>query len=375
MSNIFYNSYDLFINPSFKKQRNKIPGGESFSSFFQIFSDNITCLDRTGSITIPIKTKLLSHLNLPDFTTINKSFEEICDDRAKQILKKCEDSNKKLAIMYSGGIDSTLILCSILKNATEKQLKSVFVLLSEHSMMENKNFYYDHVIKKFNCMSSYRFVSILGNDDYLLITGDNADQLFGSQVNDQFTVNKNYKQLFNPIGNMEGHIIDFFKMRLSENNKQFAEPMWLLLKKITESSPVEIDTVYKFFWWINFTTKWQSVYVRILPFANNIKKIKLEENYTTFYHTEEFQLWSLNNTDKFVKENQNSVKFISKEYIYNFNKDSDYLKKPKIGSLAQMAKRKQVPLFLTEDMEASNNWPEETELNCNNDFVNMYNLI
>ena len=371
MNIIFYNSYDLFLNPSLKPHREKIPGSEQFSSFFQIFSDNITCIDRTGVITTPLKTKLLTHLKMPEYSNFNKSFEEICDDRTKQILKKCEEENKKLAVMYSGGIDSTLMMCSLLKNGSEKQLKNVIVLLSELSIMENKNFYTNYIIKKFNCVSSYTFVNILGNDDYLLITGDNADQIFGSQINDHFTMNRKYQEVFNTIDSMEGHIIDFFKGRLLPKNKKYAESMFLLFKKLSDSCPVELNNVYKFFWWINFTTKWQSVYVRILPFSKNINSIKPEENFTTFYHTKEFQLWALNNTDNFVKDSQNTVKYIAKEYIYDFNKDSDYLKKLKIGSLWQVARRKQVPLFLTENMETSNNWPEETELNCNNDFVNM----
>jgi hypothetical protein len=375
MNIIFYNSYDLFLNPSLKTCREKIPGAEQFSSFFQIFSDNITCIDRSGVITTPLKTKLLTHLRIPEYSNFNKSFEEICDDRAKEILKKCEEQNKKLAVMYSGGIDSTLMLCSLLKNGSENQLKNVFVLLSELSIMENKNFYNNYIIKKFNCVSSYAFVNILGNDDYLLITGDNADLIFGSQMNDHFTMNRNYREVFNPIDDMQGHIIDFFKGRLLPKNKKYAESMFLLFKKITDSCPVELDNVYKFFWWISFTTKWQSVYVRILPFSKNINNIKLEENFTTFYHTKEFQLWSLNNTNNFVKDSQDTVKYIAKDYIYNFNKDSDYLKKLKIGSLGQVARRKSVPLLLSEDFQVINDWPDSDLFNYDNDFVSMANLI
>jgi hypothetical protein len=368
---IFYNSYDIFLNDLNKEKMNSIPGGVEFSSYFQIFSMNISCFDRSGVMKTPMKVELLPHMKIPEYRIFEKSYEQICDDRAKEILNQCEQNNKKLAVMYSGGIDSTLVLCSILKVATKKQLNMVVVLLSSESIIENKNFYYQYIIKNFECVSSYKFPYYLGNDEYLFISGENADQLFGSQVCGQFAYGKDYNILLNPIENMEGHIIDFFNKRLSTSHKKYKEGIFNIFKKIVEKSPIEIDNVYKFFWWINFTTKWQSVYVRLLPFSNNIGNIKLQENYTTFYCTEEFQLWSLNNSNSFVKDTIDSVKYISKDYIYNFNKDLDYLKKPKVGSLTNLTRRKSIPLTLDKNMNYSYDWPDETNYNLTNDFKDL----
>jgi hypothetical protein len=368
---IFYNSYDIFVNHLNREKLNIIPGGAEFSSFFQIFSMNISCFDRSGVMKTPMNVKLLPHMKLPEYRIFKKSYEQICDDRAKELLNQCEQNNKKLAVMYSGGIDSTLILCSLLKVATKKQLDMVVVLLSDESIKENNNFYYQYVIKNFECVSSYKFPYYLGNDGYLFISGENADQLFGSQVCDEFVYGKNYNILFNSIENTEGHIIDFFDKKLFDSHKKYKEGVFNIFKKIVEKCPIEIDTVYKFFWWINFTTKWQSVYVRLLPFANDTTSIKPQENYTTFYCTEEFQLWSLNNSNCFVKDTKDSAKYISKEYIYNFNKDLDYLKKPKVGSLTHLARRKSIPLILDENMNSSYDWPKEEYYNQNNDFVDL----
>ena len=44
--------------------------------------------------------------------------------------------------MYSGGIDSTLIMVSLLKVATDKELKeNVIVLLTQASIFENESFF------------------------------------------------------------------------------------------------------------------------------------------------------------------------------------------------------------------------------------------
>ena len=104
----------------------------------------------------------------------------------------------------------------------------------------------------------------------------------------------------------------------------------------------ELNNVYKFFWWINFTTKWQSVYTRILPHTIKKDTLKLEENYTTFFHPKEFQLWALNNVDVFSSDVDTCGKKVSKEYIFDVNKDASYLNKQKVGSLAHMVRRKEI---------------------------------
>jgi PP-loop superfamily ATP-utilizing enzyme len=50
--------------------------------------------------------------------------------------------------MYSGGIDSTLVIISLLKNASEEERNNITILLSENSIGENPNFYKDHILGK-----------------------------------------------------------------------------------------------------------------------------------------------------------------------------------------------------------------------------------
>ena len=368
---LFYNSYDIFNNPYNKNNLKNIPGGSAFSSFFQIFSQNITAVDRSGVITTPLNVKVPEYLKLIEYKKFDKDFTSICDDRAKYLLELAESKNKKIAVMYSGGVDSTLVLCSLLKNATEKQLKLVIVLLSDESIMENENFYRDFIIKKFNCMSSYRFPYILGNDDYIFTSGENADQLFGSQVNSHFTQNNPVESLFKNINEVEERILDFFRDRLREENKRYAEPILDLFYKSVAAAPIELNNVYKFFWWINFTTKWQNVYVRMFPYSTNIKGIKPEQNYNTFFNNEEFQLWSMNNVDKFASDVDRCGKIVPKQYILDVNGDRSYLNKPKIGSLAHIVKRKEVVYTVSDSMEISNDYPTRDLYNYDNDFEKM----
>jgi hypothetical protein len=365
---VFYNSYNIFLNPKNYDKLKNVPGGEAFSLYFKIFSQNITAIDRTDTVSIPLKTSTLDLFKLPKFEKYEKDFEEICNDRAKFLINKAKETNRKMLVMYSGGVDSTLILVSLLKNATKEELKNIIVMLSDSSIKENSNFYYNHVIKNFECVSSYRFPYFLGNDNYFTVSGENADQLFGSQVNDFYTKHRPYSDLFKPIEEVQGNIIDWFNMRVDESERKYTEGIFLLFKKIVDNAPIKLNDTYKFFWWINFVTKWQSVYVRILPYSVNKSTIKFEENYTTFYSPKEFQLWSMNNVDKFVKDTPNSTKYIPKSIICDFTKDNEYHKKPKMGSLALIVKQKEMIYTLNEDMTFTNKYPDKELYNYNNDF-------
>lgn len=372
MNPIFYNSYDIFVNPANEALRDQVPGGHAFAGYFQLFSSNISVLDRTGTFEIPLKMELMDHMKMPVLQNFTKSFSDICDDRALFLMEKAKRDNRKIAVMYSGGIDSTVILCALLKNCSEQDIKNhVVVLLTDHSILENQNFYHDYVIKKFECVSSYRFPYFLGNDDYIVISGENADQLFGSQVVAKFIAYRTFDYLFTPLEQAEGELISWFTLKLAETHKQYGEHYYRLFKKLCDAAPIPIDNVYKFFWWINFTNKWQSVYVRILPYARNRAGVKLEDNYTTFFCTDEFQLWSLNNPNNLVKESLDNVKYIAKDYILAFNGDTTYYKKPKIGSLTNIVKQKEIVMTLNKDMSFTNTYPTSELLNEKNTFVEM----
>lgn len=349
----YYNSWDIFLS-SAHNVRNDIPGGDRFKDVFKCFSPNITFFDRTGTFDIPLKIHELDFLKIPQFEYNNTSFEDITDERAEQLFQHAKNTNRKIAIMYSGGIDSTTVVCSFIRTRTKEELKQHFVILmSEISIEENPTFAEKFIFKYFNVSSSFRYTSFLGNDDYILVSGENADQLFGSQVNDTLAEEyRDYKWLFEPIKTTEDKIISYFKWKL-HGSKERSKFLYDTFTNLCSAAPIPIDTAYNFFWWINFTTKWQSVYVRMIPFSHNISNVKLEENYTTFFYTQKYQLWSMNNYHNFLAESreQHTVKWPAKKYISTVTLDNDYDRKKKIGSLWRLVLQKNLPksLYIDED--------------------------
>jgi hypothetical protein len=371
---IFFNSYDLFVNPAHYDACNKLPGGHAMRGYYQLFSNNISTHDRTNTFTTPIKTDIMDHLKLPEFKKFDRDFGELIDERAIELMNQVKESGRKLAVMYSGGIDSTAILCGLLKNCSEKDLKDhVVVLLSDHSILENPNFYKNYVVKKFECVSSFRFPYFVGNDDFLLISGECADQCFGSQVTGKFSSYRPYEFLFEPLNKAEDEIVSWMIGRLQDEYKPYAPKYMEMFKHLCAAAPIPIDTLYKFLWWINFTNKWQSVYVRVLPYSKTIGNIKILENYTTFYCPEQFQLWAMNNSDRLVKNTEESVKYIIKDYILAFNGDQSYYSKPKVGSLTNLVKQKEIVMFLNDDMSFTKEFPtpDSEYINQSNTFADM----
>jgi hypothetical protein len=167
------------------------------------------------------------------------------------------------------------------------------------------------------------------------VTGECNDQLFGSDITPQ-------------MGNRFGHDVvqqpydpDLFVSFFAERTKSYdiAELYVQLFEQLKAKAPVELKTNFDMFWWINFALKWQTVYMRVLSWTAernlNLLSLKyLQSYYAPFYNTDGFQLWSMNNPDKRMRNGWRSYKWPAKEVIYDFTKDADYRdNKLKRGSL------------------------------------------
>lgn len=357
----------LYYNPNILSQYRELPGIEFFSSFFKIFNPTVVFIDRTNTISIPILTKSL--FPIPQFKKSSKTFEELCGERARELLNRAELLNVPLYVLWSGGIDSTLALISFLKQASPRQAKRLTVLLSEESITENRNFYQDHIRGKLNVRSSVMFPQILGTP-CLFVTGEHNDQLFGSDK---------VGELINQFGPSVVHQLysrdlfyKFFSTKIEDGevNNFYLD----LFERLASAAPIPIETNFEFLWWINFSVKWQSVFLRALMYTTprNIKNITgeyMQNNYVTFYGTDDFQLWSLNNRDKKIRDSWSTYKWPCKDLIYDYTGDLIYRDtKVKKGSLYHILLQQIQYNFLDSEM----NFFEQLDLsmyyNERNDF-------
>ncbi len=348
------------------------PGVEAFLNFSRVFSpydDWCIPVDRTGLITTPIRS--LSLFPVPTYRPFTKSYDEICGDRGREILNNADSMGVQIYALYSGGIDSTCMLVSLLNQATPAQRKRIVVLLSQDSIRENPRFYEEYIKGQLQVGSSVLFTNLIGANDILL----------SAEHNDLVMGNANVGSLISRYGSAVVHelynrdlLVDFFGARLNGDQKK-AEFCFEMFQKLAQSAPVPITTNFDFLWWYNFATKWQACFSYMLLFtspknAPNVTKDYLDTRFISFYNTDEFQLWAMNNLDKRIKDTWRSYKWVLKDIIYDFTKDQEYRDyKTKVRSLPIVLQQQyQHYKFIDENIQFRNDLTPEDVLVPKNDF-------
>ncbi len=340
-----------------------------FSHIFTLYGNWVIPVDRTGTISTPIRD--VSLFPVPKYRVFSKSYEDICNGRAREILGNADKLGVRTHVLYSGGIDSTCVLVSLLKQATAQQKKNIVVLLSHESIFENPRFYEEHIRGKLRVESSITFANLLGGSD-MLLSGEHNDMVMGSDKVGEMMA------LYGPAAIQQPYsrdlMTDFFGAFLNGDTE--AASFYVdLFERIRDVAPVAIDTNFAFLWWVNFAIKWQACYAYIamltpLKNTHRVTKDYLDTRFISFFNTDEFQLWSMNNLDKRIKDTWASYKWIAKQVIYDYTKDAEYRdNKLKKGSLTPLTNRLYASNFLDENLHFSNDLVPETYLETKNDFV------
>lgn len=151
-------------------------------------------IDRTGTLTRRSPVKILRPL-APRLPTFTKQIEQICDERALELIARATREHRKIAVLWSGGIDSTSVAVALLRNIPETEWKSIHILYTDRSKEENEAFY--------EWLRMHTTMNYLGetiNEIYrpladsqsssvflpLIVTGEIGDQIFGSMLAEYF---------------------------------------------------------------------------------------------------------------------------------------------------------------------------------------------
>jgi hypothetical protein len=306
-----------------------------FSAYYAVYGPGVAPVDRTNTIKFPVKTHNLFPIPKINGQGFKLSYEEICSRRAHEILERAEKLDVPVWVLWSGGVDSTTALVSLLKAGEKLSRERIVVMLSEDSITEYPEFYRKHLRGKLKCQSSALLPHMLGRKA-LFVSGEGNDQLMGSDVIagaiGQFGVDK-------IKGRYDRKLFEDFLTAKMGGDNETAKLFTKLFDRLRGASPIEIKTNFDQLWWINFSTKWQTVYTRGLCYtakanASKMSKKWCETYYVPFFMNDDFQLWSMHNTDQRIRDGWASYKWPSKELIYEFTKDPVYRdNKLKRGSL------------------------------------------
>jgi hypothetical protein len=248
------------------------------------------------------------------FDTVNfvlpeksSTLEEIVSSRAEYLI----NTGRPLKVFWSGGIDSTLVVASLL--ATIKNLDQIQIYHTCESVRENPKFYdyiLNHNVKP--VMWSDAWEKEFAQDD-LIITGTSADEITGS-------LDRSFFDRFNKHLNMPWE--RFFNAIM---NTSFVDQCSFLFSK--SHSPIK--TVFDARWWFYF-------YIRHTHFARRDWDLNIENNFSSnviqFFNTPEFDLWSIDNKDSLIGNEYRDYKMSFKVATSKFWNDQNYITNKEKGN-------------------------------------------
>jgi hypothetical protein len=343
---------DLYIANTGSLSNILLPDVRRWASIYNLIALNVSLVDRTNAVQVPFNFKTyppFEYARIADADCL--TYEACCDRRARELLALQDLYGLPLAVLYSGGIDSTLVLISFAKILSRAQLRErIHVYMSNDSILENPNFYHEFVRKHCTIRSSEDFTTVL-DGCHIMVGGEHNDQLFGSDVIGKIAQQHPFNVVHQPYSRQ--FIIEFFMqtgLSLSD-----ADCWFDLIDRHIRQLNAPVSSVFEFFWWLNFIFKWQCVYFRILLRVDRFQRGLIdhqfcERYYHHFYSPAYFQRWSMDNPDLKIKDTWASYKFTAKNLIHDFNKDDNYRDhKLKIGSLSRLFLQKDTAVGLNSD--------------------------
>jgi len=287
----YYNGVHKFKN--FSDHGMMIAINEVFSNF-----PKHQPVDRTGLVTSPVNYYVDRPWKIPSHQlTLSQALKERVDNLL--------NTQQRINLFWSGGIDSTTMVTAFLKHSPDK--KQLRILYTPYSTYEHPG--YLEFLKKF---SDIELVDISGKIyrncqfDGIFITGDGGDELMGS-LDESFFETYGYKNLFKPWKDF------FFQANPDSNFIEFCE-------KHFAQAGRPINTVLDARWWFYATCKNTAMlYDTKLPYFLDHDNFNpgMIRGFFDCYEFEKYIYW---NIDKIIPSSEYcSWKQTFKDYCYEFD--------------------------------------------------------
>lgn len=259
-----------------------------------------------------------SILPIPKISGPDMSFENTIESIADQFCQTVCQTDLTPYFFWSGGIDSTSILVSILKVANSDVLSRLVIACNQESIQENAYLYYKYIDQKIQVIALDKFT--ITQDNYnkiLILDGEAAGSIVGWRG---LTRLSNYK-LFDFLDTDWRSLKDLTKIIPGSNS--------FVIELILESikySQVPINTVYDFIWWYGFNYVIEDmVLTKMIAYTHELtpaqSKHLLDNGMFRFYTHPLMQQWSMTSLPHRREKIRISHKWHQKNYIYQFDRN------------------------------------------------------
>jgi hypothetical protein len=279
-------------------------------------------VDRTGLVRFPYQLSVYPRMAMPGAGP-TLTYEQCCSARAMQLVRMSNETGLPLAVMWSGGIDSTVVLVSLLKHiATPEQL---MVLMDRNSFAENREFYRRFIKDKLRVESVWPMNKVV-KADRIVVTGELNDQLFGFDLSRApRDGHKVFRLMHEPYRPQTG-IGWLMKMGMTIDA---ARKWYEVVDYSARNAPCEVVTLFDLLWWVNFAWKWQYVSLR-LPARQNgpaARSLLINGHMQHFFDSDPFQRWSMAAPHAAkIGMTWPSYKRVAKKIIVDFDHNEDYFR-------------------------------------------------
>ena len=239
-------------------------------------------IDRSKTIKLPVNCYFDEKYNIPDYVDTNDSFLESGINAVKIV----EKENKNIYILWSGGIDSTYVLCSFLASHIDK--KTVTIVCNHNSIAEYPWFWHN-IIKKHNLnyMSTEKFFQWgkWNLIDGIIFEANPIDGLFGGVLSNMLIQKGKIEYLYHDADD-DTIIYIFQEFGLSKNESQIMNE---IIKKTKVQSPRKIENIYDVFWWFGYNFLWCGTCIK--------GELRFHEktDYRSFFNEIPMQQWAIKN--------------------------------------------------------------------------------
>jgi len=304
MSFFWFNSWMLqkYLQAKFKKSDISVYdfGNESYKKLQQLDM----CFSSSQS---EFRHDITNHINHPFnirtkrpyiYANEPRSFSDTCLAISGNIANL---TDRPIAVYWSGGIDSTVALVSLMQTVDLKRLN---VVCNQSSISEFPSFFHKKIKDRVRIITP--MAAIENYKDFFSVSGDGGDIIWGDIVDQQcWTLYNSNLQV-----SWQDHMIQH-----DITDVEFVE-------EFCAWSGVKIKSWFDLRVWYSMCCKYQERVMRPYYLRRDIT----DQDAVSFYDVDSsLQNWTMSNLDNIVGKSWQDYKLAAKQFIYQYHNDVDYL--------------------------------------------------
>jgi hypothetical protein len=304
--------------------------------------------------------------SMPDYDPLFcKSWQEVTDERCTWLRQNHFD--RPWVIAWSGGIDSTTILASVIKNLPKCDFKNITVACNRFGIWENPRFFLEFVQPNFDIMDSSSMIDLatLEANNYIF-SGEPGDQLFAGAISMPMMTGNDISYLEKNIISDSDLLIDYVAKSPKNPSddppgREFAEWYYQTMINSIRDTGIPVETFHDMLWWSYFNFCWTDAKLRKLQLGNWYKfsnAVTYLDKFIHWFDSDDYQRWSMvhNSHGEKYGNTVGDYKLAAKRYIFDVDKNQYYLK------------------YKTKTNSGNYQWEHRKKFYCITDDLSLLNL-